>query len=292
MMEALKVALTSVTESIPLFIAAFVILLVGKAIYDKTTSFSFDAELTTNDNPAFGVVFAGYLVALAIALGGAFDGTDGLTVNSAITLGYGGLLAIILMRISVWINDTCILNKFSVEKELIEDKNAGTGFVVAGGCIATGLMLSGVLTGESDTLLLGVRDIAVYFVAGQVLLVIGAKLFATVAKYDVHAVIENDDNLPAGISLGGFLIAIGIIAKTTLAGASSAIANELVVTFATAAVAIPVLLASSIIADKIFLPKHKLADEIAVDKNPAAGAVSFAVYVVVALLLAAAVNPA
>jgi uncharacterized membrane protein YjfL (UPF0719 family) len=289
-METLVNSVLHVANSIPQFVGAFAILWLGKVLYDKTTTFSINDELTEKDNPAFGVAFAGYLIGIAIALVGAFVGRTGNLVDDLITVGYGGAIAIVLMRISVWVNDTFILNKFSVQKEICTDRNIGTGFVVAGSCIATGLMIAGVLTGESASLLAGVRDCSIYFVAGQILLVIGAKCLALITSFDIHKVIEDDDNVPAGIAFAGFLIAIGIMAKGTLAGASGNIANELIITFSTAAIGIPLLLAAAVICDKIFLPNSPLEAEVVRDKNPAAGAVSLASYVSVALLVSSAIG--
>jgi uncharacterized membrane protein YjfL (UPF0719 family) len=289
-MEALMLAFNNVMTSIPMFVVAFLVLLVGKQVYNKTTSYDIDDELTEKDNPAFGVAYMGYMIGIAIAITGAFFGTGVDLKEDFITLGYNGAIVILLMRLSVWVNDKFILNKFSVCKEISEDRNVGTGFVVAGSCIATGLMLAGVLSGESTSIITAIRDIGIYFVIGQALLVFGGKLFTVGNRYDVHKVIEDDDNIPAGMSFAGFLIAIGIIAKVTLTGASSDIQSEAILTIATACITMPILVFSSVIADKLFLPKSPLAKEIVVDKNNAVGYVSIAVSVCVALMISAAIQ--
>jgi len=43
--------------------------------------------------------------------------------------------------------------------------------------------------------------------------------------------------------------------------------------------------------DKVFLPSSPLSKEVAVDRNPAAGAIAAASFIIIAIMFAAAVNP-
>jgi len=290
-MDAIMVTLQKVVTSMPQFGMAFVILLLGKVFYDYTTPYHFNEELTTKDNPAFGVCLSGYLIGLGIAMSGALFGAEWSLRENILIVLVGGIAAIILMRLSVFINDKLILYKFSIDKEMIQDRNLGTGFVVAGSCLATGLMLNGVLTGESASFLIGVRDIIVYFAIGQLILVLGGLVFQMMTSYDVQKVIGRDNNIPAGISFGGFLVALGIIIRTGLAGAGSNLLEEIGTIIVIAVVGIVLLAITRIIADKVFLPASPLSKEVATDKNSAAGAIAAACFICIAILLAAAINP-
>ena len=290
-MDTVMVTLQKVVTSMPQFGMAFVLLLLGKVFYDHTTAYKFNEELTTKDNPAFGTCLSGYLIGLGIAMSGALFGTGwSLRENILIVLA-GGIAAVILMRLSVLINDKLILYKFSIDKEMIEDRNLGTGFVVAGSCLATGLMLNGVLTGESASFLMSIRDIIIYFTLGQLILILGGLVFQLMTSYDVYQVIGRDNNIPAGISFGGFLVALGIIIRTGLVGAGSNLLEEIGTMIVIAFVGIILLAITRIIADKVFLPTSALSKEVAKDKNPAAGAIAAACFICIAILLAAAVNP-
>ena len=44
-------------------------------------------------------------------------------------IGVYGLLTIILLNLSILINDKILLSGFSVKKEILEDQNAGTGVI-------------------------------------------------------------------------------------------------------------------------------------------------------------------
>jgi len=284
------ITLQKIFYAVPFFSVIVGFILLSRIVFDKTTSFSFDDELTERDNPAFGIAFAGYMIGLVIALGGTTYGVGGDSVGeSFLSLGVYGLLSVVLLRLSVWVNDKSILYKFSIQKEITTDRNCGTAFVVAGSSIATGLIIAGALTGDSLSWGHGIVDLLVYWAIGQVMLVLGGFVFQKITSYDVHDVIENDDNLAAGLSFGGFLVGCGIIMKTALVGAGSNIVAELIPTVSIAAVGMLLLVSMRVIADKLFLPSEKLSKEIAIDKNPAAGAVAAATFVALSWAFSVAV---
>jgi uncharacterized membrane protein YjfL (UPF0719 family) len=140
-------------------------------------------------------------------------------------------------------------------------------------------------------LLQGIIDIAVYWALGQAILVAGGFVFQLITSYDVHQVIEEDDNVPAGISFGGFLAALGIITGGALAGATGNLGDEIAITLVLATVGIFFLICARIIADRVLLPGSPLSKEVAVDRNPAAGAIAAACFICVALLLSASMKP-
>lgn len=274
-MEGLLVTLQKVLVSVPFFAIIALMLFAGKKLFDLTTSYNFQEELTKRDNPAFGVAISGFVLGLAIALGGTTYGVGGQsTVDAFLSLAIYGLLAIILMRLSITINDRFVLHRFCVHKEIIEDKNTGTAFVVAGSFVATGFMIAGALTGESISFLAGIIDLLVYWAVGQSLLIFGGWLFQKITPYDVHHTIEHDDNTAAGLSFGGFLVGLGIIMMTSLSGAGSNLLAEIGPTFLIALSGTILLVATRSIIDHLFLPSAPLAHEVAREKNAAAGALA------------------
>ncbi len=289
-MEIVTLSISRILNGMPHFALLLIGLFLAKLFFKMTSSFDFDNELTEKDNPAFGVYLSGYLLGAGFALTGALFNSGLSFIADMQNAAFGIIATILLMRFSLFINHKIILSKFSVSKEISTDKNSGTGFVVAGGAIATGLMLNGMLSGSSDSWWLAFRDVAVYYCIGQILLIIGGVLFQWMTTYDVHEIIEHDDNLPAGISFGGFLIAIGIIVRNSLIGAGSNLGEELVITVIFAIVGMLLLIPTHVIVDKILLPASPLPKEIKEDKNPAAGAIAAGSFIIVALIYAAAVN--
>ncbi len=292
-MEALQAALEEFLNKMPYFGLLFVLLLLGVLLFKKTwrytrssgEPFEFDNELTSRDNPAFGVYFAGYVVGLAFALAGTLSGLgDDLTQNF-IDIGINSVLAIVLMRVSTFVNDRFVLYKFDDKKEIIEDRNAGTSFVYIGSFLATGLMINGVLTGESESTLLMVRDIVFYWLVGQVILIVGGRVFQLISHYDVQVVIEKD-NVAAGICFGFFLAAQGAVARMALVGASSDILSDLIAVLVYAILGTVLLCAGRFAADKVMLPASSLDHEVAQDGNTGAAAVVAAMFSAIAILLA------
>jgi len=276
--------------AVPNFVIAILCWVAGWYLFDKTVNFNLKDQLTQKDNPAVGSMISGYQLGLALALTGTLFGTG---LNLFADLWYilsGGILSIILMRLSIFVNNWFILYRFHIDKEIIEDQNSGTGQVVAGSSIATGLILLGAQTGLSDSWILGIRDIIIYWFAGQVILVIGGLIFQLITNYDVHGVIEHDDNEAAGWSFGGWLIALGIIVCTALKGASGNVILEIKVLIIVSLVGLLLFSGTRIVVDKLLLPGSSLSDEVAGQKNLAAGKVACFSFITIALILSAAVE--
>ncbi len=138
----------------------------------------------------------------------------------------------------------------------------------------------------------GIRDRLVYWIFGEAILIVGAYLFIKTVHFDVLKALELDNNAAAGFSLGGFLVAVGIIINAALRGATSHLVEELIITLVASIIGMGLLVCAAIIAAHVFLPESPVAKEISVDKNPAAGLISAACFIVVALLLAQVITAA
>lgn len=290
-MNAFVDSLTAVVTLLPYFLFALVFFFLGKYLFDwSTPQFQDDLELTERDNPAFGVFFGGYMLGLALAISGAFFGIGASIVANLVNIGTSGIAAIVLLRFTMFIGDKFVLYKFAIAKEIAGDRNSGTGFAMAGLFIAGGLIIDGVMSGQSATYLGMLRDIVVYWAIGQAFLIVGGVLFQWAARYDVHKTIGEDDNLAAGISMGGYFVGLGIILKAALTGAGSNLGSEILVTLVIGVIGLIVLVFARILAAVVMLPKANLADEVSRQKNTAAGVVSAVTYVALSLLFASVVT--
>jgi uncharacterized membrane protein YjfL (UPF0719 family) len=284
-MSALLISLTAVVSLFPYFLFGLILFFLGKFLFDiSTPRIEDDKELTERDNPAFGVFFTGYMLGLGFAIAGSFYGLGPSVVDNLVNIGTSGIAAIILLRISMIIADRLILYSFRIDKEIIQDRNVGTGFAVGGIFVASGLIIEGVMTGQSASYLEMLRDILIYWAVGQVFLVIAGLLFQVMARYNVHKTIEEDDNMAAGISMGGYFVGLGIILKAALTGAGSDLGPELLVTVVIGIVGLIVLVFARFLADVVLLPRASLADEVSRQKNTAAGAVSAVAFIAIAVL--------
>lgn len=284
-MNALLTSLRTVVGVFPYFLLGLVILYLGKYVFDWTTPrIQDDRELTERENPAFGVLFVGYILGLAFSIAGSFFSFSSSVVANLATVATSGVAGIVLLRLGLLIGDKVILYSFSVEKEIIDDRNLGAAFAVAGLLVATGLMIEGVMSGESASYLLMLRDIAVYWLVGQAFLVVGGLLYQAFARYDVRKTIEDDNNTAAGISMGGYFVAIGIILKASLTGTTSNLGPELLVTLVVGIAGLIILILARFVTDIVLLPRALIANEVARRKNSAAGSVAAIGFIAVAIL--------
>jgi len=121
------------------------VFLVGKWLKDLLTPFNLNKQLTTDDNLAVAISVVGYFLGLTIIYLGAVDGPGVSILDDLITVLGFSLGGAVLLNISRILNDKLILYKFSTVKEIIEDKNPGTGVVQAASYIASGLIIAGAI---------------------------------------------------------------------------------------------------------------------------------------------------
>lgn len=290
-MTALVSAFAAMLGIVPYFAAALVLFFLGKFLFDLSTPrIKDDEELTQRDNPAFGVLFVGYMLGLAIALCGAFAHLGPSFLDNLLDLGTSGLAAIILMRVSMALGEKLVLPGLRLDSQIVAERNLGAAFAFAGLFVANGFIIAGVMQGRSDSYLLELLDIAAYWAAGQVFLLLAWLLYRLVARFDVTKYVGERKDAAAGVSLCGFFVAVGLVLQAALAGAGSDIGSELLVALAVGSSGLVLLAAARALCAVILLPRSNMADEVSRQGNTAAGAVSGLSFVAVAAIFAALVR--
>jgi len=245
------------------FIAlALLIITAAKLINDFVTPYLIDLELAKKDNVALAVSFSGYLLGVVIVFIGAYLGPSQGLVPDLLYVGGWSLFGVVLLNLSRIINDRLILYKFRNVKEIIEDKNVGTGAVQAGSYIAAGFVVAGAINGQGG----GILTALAFFFAGQAVLVLFGLIYQVCTRYDIHAEIE-DDNVAAGVAFCGALIAIGLVLGHASAGEFISWSANFTI-FATEAAIVVILIPLVRLGfDKITFSKVDLNHEISVDRN-------------------------
>jgi uncharacterized membrane protein YjfL (UPF0719 family) len=228
-------------------------------------------ELVENDNLAFAFAHVCYFIGLLLSIGSVMLGeSDGL-VNDLIGIGIYGLLSIVLLNLSLIINDKIILSTFDLRKEIFDDKNVGTGIVEGANAIATGLVVMGAITGEGYGEGGPVINVLIYWVLGQVILFVTSKIYNLITSYDIHDYIEKG-NVAVAVGYSGAIIAIGNLINNALAHDFDSwmitfqdIGFNVIVGFAFLPIA-------RFLTDTILLPGQKLTDEIVNQEDPNVGA--------------------
>ena len=250
-----------------IYLAACLILLwVGKVIFRLVkSSIHINDELTEKDNPAFAVSYTGYFAGLILAVGSAVYGPSNGLVTDLIDMAIFGGIAIVLLNLSSVITDKVVLRKFSVWKEIITDRNVGTGVIEGANYLTSGLIIFGAITGESGHLLFGIYTALAYWAIGQVLIIITEALYNKLVPYDVHHEIERD-NVAAGIGFAGAMIAMGILIKHALMGNFESWDETLLEVAYEAGLGLIILPLMRTLVDRILLPGKSLSSEITQEK--------------------------
>jgi len=251
----------------------FFFLFVAKWVYERSTNFSVQHELTKKDNLALSITLIGYLLGVSIVLigvhmGEAIDSELPYLLFVQLTdIAMYSILSIVLLLLARIINDRFILHNFSVYKEIIEDKNSGTGVVLFASFVSAALVVNAALTGE-DT---GIISCIFFFAVGQAILILFAKLYQFITPFDLHDEIEKD-NIAVGCSFAGTLLAIGILVSKGITGEFDGLADLLLnLSLYTLAgfILFPVI---RIGFDRFFIPGVDLSTELVEDRNIGLGA--------------------
>ncbi len=246
----------------------FILFLIGKFAYKLfQQKIKVAQELVERDNFAFAVAHVGYFIGLLLAIGGAVIGPSYSIWTDILNIGLYGLLAIVLLNVSILINDKLILRSFSVYKEIIDDRNVGTGAIEGANAIATGLIIMGSVSGEGG----GVLTALVFWLAGQILLLITSLFYNLVTPFDVHDYIEKD-NIAVGLGFAGALIAIGNLIRFGLMIDFVSWSDSLYNVGIDVIIGLVFLPIARLLTDKILLPGRNLTDELINQEKPNVGA--------------------
>jgi uncharacterized membrane protein YjfL (UPF0719 family) len=249
-------------------ISSFALFFLGKYLYQLFhRGYNIKDELVEKDNLAFALAHVGYFIGLIFSIGGIMIGESAGIWIDLMYIGIYGVLSLILLNLSIIINDKIILRKFSVRKEIVEDRNEGTGMLEGASSIATGLIIMGSVYGEGG----GIDTALIYWVVGQILLIATSFIYNWITPFDIHEQIEKD-NVAVGVGMAGALIAIGNLIRHGLMHDFESwliTAEYIAIDFGIGLAFLPI---ARLIADKILLPGRNLTDELVNQDKPNVGA--------------------
>ena len=260
--------LDTIITGLILIAAFYVLLLIGKVVNDLLhREYRLNFELVEKDNAALALAMAGYYFGLVLAIGGALVGPGVSIIDDLMDLCIYGLLGIVLVNVSWYICDKLILFRFKVSEELIRDHNQGTGVVSAGVSIASGFIIFGSVQGEGGS----IWTVIGFWAIGQVILILAGLIYNLITPYSIHDEIEKD-NVAAGVSFAGALVAIGAIIGFAAESDFESWAINLPDYLGYAALGLALLPLIRLLTDKVLLPTVNLTDEIAGQQKPNVGA--------------------
>lgn len=262
------------------------ILIIGlaKFLADRRTK-EFDDDAHIDDgNLAVGLRRAGLYLGIAIALSATIGGESSGFLSDVIILAADGLLILVCLFSCRYINDKVMLGHINNDQECMKG-NSAVGTVEACMYIATGFVINGSLSGLSNSFIEGILSTIIFFILGQFVLLLFGYLYEVITPFNVRDEIK-ENNLAAGLGLGGILIAMGIILRGSIEGPFTGWVTDIANFGMYALYGIIMLLIFRVIIDRILLPTTKLAVEIKEDKNIAALLVAESAIIAVAIIIA------
>lgn len=265
------------------FMVGLALILLAKPIKGLTTRYNLSEELTKHDNKAVAVATAGYIFGVLTIIRGVMisGGNPYHTIwRDFLAITIWTVLSLLLLLLSGWINRKFLLNRFEMHKELITDRNVGTGAVLAGTYIATAFIISASISGTTGGgFTIEILDTLVYFIIGQLGFILLGAIYQKTCGYDVHAEIERD-NEGAGVAFGATLIALAILISGQIRRDDSLVALAVWIP-----ISLLVLLGSRWLVDLVILPNARIHEEIARDRNWGVALIEGAAAIGIALLL-------
>lgn len=256
---------------------------IGKVVFGwlNRNKFNMHEELVKKDNLALALALCGYYLGFIIALGGVLFGESEGFIVDLLDLFFYGIISIVLLNLSILINDRIILRGFDNVKEIIEDQNPGTGIIEAGNHIAVGMIIYGAISGWGNII-----TAAVFWILGQAVLILAGIVYTKMLPFNVHDEIEKD-NVAVGVAFAGMLIAIGNIIRVAAAGDFVSWQYNLTTFFGFAIFGLVLLPILRLLTDKLLLPGEKLTDELVNQETPniGAGAIEGIFYVGASMLV-------
>lgn len=276
-------AFDQVVTALIYLVAVFFLFFIGKFAYDKINRrFVLQEELLQKDNFAVAIAVVGYYLGLVFAIGGTLVGPSAFWLDDLLDILFYGIISIILLNLSAFINDKIILYKFDNVKEIIEDRNVGTGIVQAANHIAVGLIVYGAISGEGGDLITA----GIFWILGQIVLIIAGFIYNLITPFDVHDEIEKD-NVAVGVAFAGMLIALGNVIRIGLAGDFISWQVNLVQFGGFVLFGLVLLPLLRLVTDKVLLPGERLTKELVHQETPnvGAGAIEAFSYITASFLL-------
>lgn len=255
-------------------VLSLLFLIVSRKVYQLLhKEVDMNYELVEKDNFAFAFANVGYLSGIIIALGGALTGgTSGNLLNDIIDFSLYAFISIILLNLSIILNDFLILRRMNLKHELVEDQNVGVGVLEAAISVATGLIIYGAVSGDSThDVMNGFFTTVIFWAIGMLLFVISTVVYNAILNYNLLDEIKKN-NFAVGVAYSGVIISIANLVRHGIQGdfiswevsGYSILYNSII--------ALAILPIVRLIADKLLLPGQKLTDELVNQEKPNIGA--------------------
>lgn len=223
----------------------------------------FAKALTTDDNKALALSFAGYLFATGLIL---WSSLTGLGPDSGENIGLMVLyqvVGVVLLEVARLVNDKLLIRNLDNNVEIVKQHNIAVGAAEAGSYVGTGLAISASISGIPGVFGEDLAVTLMWFVLGQV----GFIAFAALINTRLYAGFDFYDEMRKANAAAGVLYGLNLVAIGNLISNSIFKSDSLVVFFVWYALGGIVLLGARFLVDKLIIPSQTMQHEIEHDKN-------------------------
>lgn len=232
-------------------------------------------EMMFRDNPALGIRYALFVIAVVVALLGIFDRSEG--DSGAWFFMQHALLAVLLIYLSRYLNDWLILYHFSNNREVVQEKNAAVAIVEGATYLASAYVIAGAFYDWEYGLLVALA----WFLIGQFLLIVLAMLYRLASRAVDSALDEK--NLAVGISLGSFLLSGGMVCGAVISGPSQGWRHDILTVAVYLSTWLLLMLSAHFVSDRLVFHSSRLGDEVVEQRNIAAALFKAVIFLAVTL---------
>jgi uncharacterized membrane protein YjfL (UPF0719 family) len=200
--------LWSYLQFVPFALEIFLLLWGANKVYDLVYGRS---DVIVLNHLATAIQRAGLSLGCVLAMVSAMDRVRFEGFGSTVVLvAVWGAVATLSVIVASFVNDKFITRGINDQVE-VRKGNVPVAIVDASAAFATGLITAGSFSGGAPWWVVGI-----FFVIGQFVLVLSARLYITYAELEEKWLMQG--NLAAALSLGGMLIATGIVLRNVLSG--------------------------------------------------------------------------
>ena len=287
-MEILQLDYAALALSFGQVVMGVVVLILAKLALGVLSPYSTDQEMTSRDNPAFGLAVAGYFAGTAIIYLSAAssaplpldDGAKAALTAMAGNLAWA-LAGLVALNGSRWLMDRLLVTHVRNDREIVEHRNLAAGALECGAYIASATVLAGAIRQPGGT----PWTAAAIFLLGQFALILTGHLYQRWSGYDVIAEVRSG-NLAAGVAYAMTLVALSLVMLKAIGGEFTSWTVSLSFFAFDAVAGLILLLFLRWLAGAALLPGSRLTQEIVRDRNVNAGLIEgvFAVGIAATIL--------
>ena len=245
------------------------VLILAKLALGVLSPYSTDREMTSADNPAFGLAVAGYfagttIVYLSAASSAPLPLDDGAR---AVFVAMGDELLWALAGIAAlnggrWLMDRLLVTHMRNHREITGRRNLAAGALECGAYIASATLLAGAIRQPGGT----PWTAAAIFLMGQLALILMGHLYQRWTGYNVAAEV-GAGNFAAGVAFAMTLVALSLLMLKAISGEFTSWTQSLSFFGFDAVAGLLLLLSLRWVTDKALLPHARIAEEIVRDRN-------------------------